>query len=93
MGLGSGLTPTAFDHQHRTASANDREKRIVLGFLVSDIEAELIAIKSDSGCSVAHNEKRCDAFITGWVIRGTPKAHSAHNPVGAECPDRFYGQG
>jgi hypothetical protein len=40
-----------------------------VGFLVGDIEAELISIEGDSGCSVAHNENGAMPLISGRVMQ------------------------
>jgi hypothetical protein len=39
--VGRRINPDCLDHEHRTVAANDRKKRIMLRFLVFDIEAEL----------------------------------------------------
>jgi hypothetical protein len=44
----------------------------MVGFLADNIEAELVAIKGDSGCSVAPNKNGAMPLITGRVMPGPP---------------------
>src|SRR5580698_3231654 len=59
--VGHGLHAHGLEHQHRAAAANDGEKGIMLRFLKGDLEAQLVAIKDDSGRSVMHQETWRDA--------------------------------
>jgi hypothetical protein len=47
-----------FDEDLRSVAANDREKRVSIGLLVSDLEAKFAAIKCDRLIDVADDEER-----------------------------------